>query len=58
MNNLLKLISFAALGFVIVPPILYLVGNLGKPPMTTLMLIGTLAWFASVPFWMGKGETE
>jgi hypothetical protein len=58
MKTLPKLISFTALALVIIPPILYLVGSLGKPPMTTLMLIGTLAWFATVPLWMGRRESE
>jgi hypothetical protein len=57
MKSILKLISFLALGFVIIPPILYLAGSLTKPPMISLMLAGTLAWFASVPWWMGRGES-
>jgi hypothetical protein len=57
MKTALKLISFVALGLVIVPPLLYLAGSLAKAPMISLMLVGTLVWFASVPWWMGAGES-
>jgi len=54
MKPLLKVISLAALACIIVPPILYLVSAMGKPAMINLMLVGTVLWFATVPFWMGK----
>jgi hypothetical protein len=55
MKPFLKVISFVALGLVIIPPVLYLAGSLAKPPMISLMLAGTLLWFATVPWWMGRG---
>lgn len=56
MKFILKLLSFAALGLVIVPPVLYLSGAIAKPAMSTVMLVGSLLWFATVPFWMGRAE--
>ena len=56
MKNLMILIGFIGLGLVIVPAILYLAGTLDKPAMKMLMLAGTVLWFVSVPFWMGRKE--
>lgn len=58
MKSILKFLSFAALGLVIIPPLLYLTGSLAKPAMSSVMLAGTLLWFATVPFWMGRDGTE
>lgn len=58
MKSILKLLSWAALGLVIIPPVLYLAGGLAKPAMSSLMLVGTLLWFATVPFWMGRDATD
>ncbi|KAF0093103.1 MAG: hypothetical protein E1N59_3178 [Puniceicoccaceae bacterium 5H] len=54
MHRILQLISFLALVGVILPPALYLAGTLDKGPMATVMIISTLAWFASAPFWMER----
>jgi len=58
MKSILKCLSFAALALVIVPPVFYLAGNLAKPAMSYAMLAGTVLWFATVPFWMGRGEAD
>ena len=50
----LKLLSFLGTALVIVPPVLYLAGTMDKPLMKGFMLAGTLLWFATVPFWMGR----
>lgn len=55
MKSLLPVIALLGLALVIAPPVVYLVGGtdvLTKSTMTTLMLIGTIAWFATAPFWM------
>jgi hypothetical protein len=57
-RNLLQVLSFLALAGIIVPPVLYLAGSLGKPPMQAFMLWSTVLWFATVPFWMGRREGE
>ena len=53
MKKALIFISAIGLGLVIIPAILYLAGTLDKTGMKSLMLVGTVLWFASVPFWMG-----
>ena len=54
MRKLLVVISFAGLGLVIVPVLAYVTGSMSKEAMSNLILAGTLVWFASVPFWMGR----
>lgn len=54
MKTLLVAISFLGLALVIGAPMTYLAGTTNKDTMMNLMLIGTLLWFASVPFWMGR----
>lgn len=58
MKTLLKLLSYLALLLVVVPPVLYLAGSLEKSTMSNLMLAGTLVWFATVPFWMGRKQAS
>jgi len=57
MKSILKLISVAALGLVIIPPVLYLSGTLSKSTMSLLMLTGTFLWFGTVPLWMGRDRS-
>ena len=54
MKFLLPILSLLGLALVIVPAVAYLAGWMEKDPMKQLMLTGTLLWFATVPFWMGK----
>jgi hypothetical protein len=54
MKKLLVLTSLVGLGLVIGPALLYLSDTLDKTTMKNLMLLGTILWFASVPFWMGR----
>ena len=57
MKAALKLRSFIGLALVIFPVIAYLAGDMDKPLMQKLMLAGTVLWFASVPFWMGRQKS-
>jgi hypothetical protein len=57
MRRLLPVISFVGLALVFGPVLVYLAGSLEKDTMSTIMLTGTVVWFASVPFWMGKNRT-
>lgn len=46
MRSFARVAAIIGLGLVIVPPIVYY-GTLPKPPlMATLMLVGTVVWFA------------
>ena len=52
MNFLLKAISFLGLGLTVVPAFLVFVGTLAWSTHATLMLLGTVLWFITAPFWM------
>jgi len=54
MKTIALLISLLGLALVIGPALSYLLGSLDKETMKSLMLAGTLVWFVSVPFWMGR----
>lgn len=56
MRKLLPIISFVGLALVLGPVLAYLAGSLDKSTMSAIMLAGTVVWFASVPFWMGRGR--
>lgn len=54
MRTFLKYLSFVGLALVIAPVLAYVAGALDRGAMSTVMLVGTLIWFVSVPFWMGR----
>ena len=58
MNYLLKIISFAGLGLTIIPSLLVLSGIMDIELNKTLMIAGTVLWFATVPFWINKSDEE
>jgi len=58
MRRALQLASALALVGIVLPPILYFQGNLPHDGMTTVMLLATILWFATTPFWMnGRSGT-
>jgi hypothetical protein len=54
MRTLLIIISFIGLALTIIPSFLVLIGEATMDQNKTFMLIGTVLWFGSVPFWMNK----
>ena len=54
MRPALQLISFAGLGLTVVPSFLVFAGRIAWATHAALMLVGTVLWFASAPFWMLK----
>ena len=58
MKTLLPIVSYLGLALVIVPPLAYLAGAMDKSVMSSVMLAGTIVWFASVPFWMNRRTPE
>jgi len=50
----LSLISWVALAVVTLPPFLYLFETLELRVVKALMLGGTVVWFMTTPFWMGR----
>lgn len=54
MQFILKIISYIGLLLTVVPAFLVFSGTIELSFHKTLMLIGTLLWFFSAPFWMNK----
>jgi hypothetical protein len=54
MKTLLKLISFTGLGLMFTSAILLFNNAMTKDTYLVLALVGTVMWFATVPFWMKR----
>jgi hypothetical protein len=54
MRTLTIIISFIGLALTIIPSFMVLIGEATMDQNKTFMLIGTVLWFGSVPFWMNK----
>lgn len=52
MKWLLKLLSFAGLGLTVGPAFFVFAGTITWDTHALLMLVGTVLWFATSPFWM------
>jgi hypothetical protein len=53
-RRILMVISFASLALTIVPSFLVFLQEIGMEQNKTLMLIGTVGWFVTAPYWMKK----
>ena len=58
MKMSLKLISLFSLLLTIIPAFLVFYGVMTLETNKTLMLIGTVGWFATAPYWMNKKSAE
>lgn len=56
MKRLAQLVSLVGLVLTGVPAFLVFAGSIPFEQHTLLMLIGTVLWFASAPFWMKQKE--
>lgn len=54
MQLILKVLSYIGLILTVVPSFLVFAGVIELSFHKTLMLIGTLLWFLTAPFWMNK----
>ena len=54
MRSILKIISYIGLLLTVVPAFLVFAGVIELNFHKTLMVIGTLLWFFTAPFWMNK----
>ena len=54
MKTIFKLISLIGLVLTLLPSILVFNGTITLDNNKWLMMVGTILWFASVPFWMNK----
>jgi len=56
MRTIAKTLGMVALAGTIVPPLLFLGGNLAEGPMKFIMLLAAVLWFATAPLWMKGGD--
>lgn len=56
--RVLKVISFIGLALNIVPAVMVFNRMIQMEEYKLLMLIGTIMWFATAPFWINKNETK
>lgn len=54
MKSIYKIISVIGLALAIIPSLLVFVGQLEFETNKTLILVGTILWFVTAPFWVGK----
>lgn len=54
MRIVLQIISFLGLALLFLATIAYLFGNIDRELLKRAMLVGTIAWFGTCPFWIGK----
>ena len=54
MQTLLKIVSFAGLGLMLLAAVLVFNGAVEQHTYQMLALVGTLLWFVPVPFWMKR----
>ncbi|MBN1184475.1 MAG: hypothetical protein JXB49_19440 [Bacteroidales bacterium] len=58
MKIILKIISFAGLATAFLPSLFVLHGKITMKEHFVLMIIGTIMWFATSPFWMKSKSLE
>ena len=58
MKTLLKIVSLIGLLATIVPSFLVFAEIITLDTNKLLMIIGTILWFVSVPFWMNKKDAQ
>jgi hypothetical protein len=58
MKILLKIISFCGLGLTLIPSLLLFSGQISASTCKLLMLLGTVLWFVTAPFWMNESPEE
>lgn len=58
MKNTLKILSFLGLALTLLPSFFVLNGILTDADYKLLMLVGTVGWFITAPFWIFKEKTD
>ena len=54
MKRISQIVSGLAFAGLLILPVAYLAGRLSLPALKVWLLALTVAWFASVPFWMDR----
>ena len=58
MKKVTEIISFLSLALLVVAPSMFYSGRITLEMNKTLLLIATIAWFASTLCWMGRWEKD
>ena len=58
MRLVLQIVSWAALAATALAPVLYAAGEIALLRTQMVMLVATIAWFATTPFWMGRPKVD
>jgi hypothetical protein len=58
MRILLQIASWAALAVTALAPVLYAAGQIELPRTQLVLLLATIGWFVTTPFWMGRPKVE
>ncbi len=58
MKILLSIISVVGLLLTIIPAFLVFFGSISLEQNKNLMLVGTILWFLTAPFWLNKKTEE
>ena len=53
-KKILMILSFGCLALTIVPSFLVFMQKMSMEQNKTLMLLGTVGWFVTAPFWMKR----
>ena len=56
--SIVKIISYLCLLAVVMAPILFYADTVTESQMKTILLIGTVVWFASAATWINKDDPE
>jgi hypothetical protein len=58
MRLLLQIVSWAAFAITALAPVLYVAGQVELSRTKLFMLLATVAWFATTPFWMDRPKVD
>jgi hypothetical protein len=58
MRLVLQIVSWAALAATALAPVLYAAGQVSLAPTKLAILLATIIWFATTPFWMGRPKVD
>ena len=58
MKTIIKILAIIALFITLVPSLLFFFGQVSEGTSKIWMMIGTLLWFATASFWLGKKNEE
>ena len=58
MRLLLQTISYLSLALLFISTLCYLFGAIEKELLNQALLVATIAWFGTCPFWIGKERPQ